>query len=185
MRPVRPEDYAFLRAQEMRPELSVRWRARGAAGGPEEWVANLWRGVLCQFVVCRPQDPEPIGLAVIYRANFQDGHAYAAVESFSFPAPSPAVMFAGSLLIDYAFKCWNFAKLYFEVPEFNARVLGDPHDARFRREACLKRHIWFDGRHWDQMIFAVHRDDWRHDVAMPTNAGSRAHSTTAGRGGRR
>src|SRR5947209_3736795 len=82
LRPVMQEDYRFLRAAELSTELTIRWRPRGTAGGPEQWVQSIWQAVLAQFVIVSQKEPKPLGLVCAYRPSFQDGHVYVGVVGF-------------------------------------------------------------------------------------------------------
>ena len=164
LRPVSPEDYRFLRGADLGGDLSVRWRFRGSTPSPEQWAQNLWQGVLAQYLVIGTSDPTPLGLVVAYRASFQDGFAYVAVERFGPPRPVPLLMFGMALFVDYVFSCWNFEKLYIEVAEYNASQFSSGVGRFFELEGRLRRHFWYDGRRWDELIYALYRESWRREA---------------------
>jgi hypothetical protein len=161
LRQISPEDYRFLRSAELGSELAVRWRFRGASVSPEHWAQNLWQSVLAQYLVVGTQDPTPLGLVAVYQAAFQDGHAYLAAERFQARRPSPPMIFGLALFIDYVFTCWDFHKLYLEVAEYNLHQFQSGVGRLFDLEARLRDHIWYGGRHWDQVVLALYRDTWQ------------------------
>jgi hypothetical protein len=161
LRLVSPEDYRFLRSAELGGELAVRWRYRGATVSPDQWAHNLWQSVLAQFLVVGVSDPAPLGLVVVYKANFQDGHAYLAVERFGSRRKDPLLFFGVALFLDYVFGCWNFEKLYLEVAEYNLVQFRSGVGRFFDVEARLRGHLWYDGRRWDQVTLALYRERWQ------------------------
>jgi hypothetical protein len=165
LRPLMPEDYGFLRILDGRAELSVRWRFRGSTPSPEEWVRSIWQAVLAQFLVVRADDKEPVGLVMAYKPNFQDKHAYLGATRFNVRERSPLLMLGAALFIEYVFTCWDFHKLYLELPEYNLVQFERGFDDLFVTEARLRSHVWYDGRLWDQVIMALYRDTWREQSA--------------------
>ena len=155
-------------------ELAVRWRFRGSTPGPEQWVQSLWQSVLAQYIVVPLSEPSPAGLVIIYQANFQDGYAYLAAESFSGASPSPVMMFGAALFIDYVFRTWNFHKLYLEVAEYNLPQFRAGIGRMFELEGRFREHLWYDGRRWDQVHLALYRDTWMTEGAR-VMAAVRAH----------
>lgn len=163
LRPVGPEDYGFLRAAELGGELGVRWRYRGSMVSPDQWSRNLWQSTLTQYLIVGTTNPSPLGLVVAYQANFQDGHAYLAAESFRARRPDPLMIFGISLFIEHVFTCWSFHKLYLEVAEYNLGQFGSALGRQFAVEGRLREHIWYGDRRWDQVLLALYRDAWRRD----------------------
>src|SRR4051812_8572349 len=88
LRPVVPEDYAFLRMADTSAELGVRWRFRGSTPSPEQW-AQAGSVQLAQFMVVRTSDHQPLGVTTAYNQNFQDAHAYLAAAAFDSAGPNP------------------------------------------------------------------------------------------------
>jgi hypothetical protein len=104
-------------------------------------------------------------LVALYRADFQDGHAYLAAEKFASAKPGPLMMLGVALFVDYVFACWNFHKLYLEVAEYNVDQFESGIGRLFEVEGRLREHIWYDGRRWDQLFFAMYRDAWHRESA--------------------
>ncbi|MGO9955502.1 MAG: GNAT family N-acetyltransferase [Solirubrobacteraceae bacterium] len=161
LRPVLVGDYAALSAAEQTGELAIRWRFRGATPSPERWVQNLWQNILAQFIVVRRSDNRPLGLVMSYRADFQDGHAHLAIESFDTAQRGPHMMLGGALFIEYVFNCWDFHKLYLEVPEFNMSQIASGVGRLFAVEGRKRDHTFYGGRRWDEYTLALYRDTWR------------------------
>jgi RimJ/RimL family protein N-acetyltransferase len=159
LRPLMPQDYPLLQQVEMGSDANVRWRFRGATPSPEQWMQATWTGVLAQFVVARRRDDRPIGMVVIYRANFQHRHAYLAAVGFE--RPSPLMVFACALFIEYVFTIWGFHKLYLELPEFNLSQFASGVGSYFVEEGRLREHSFHGDRMWDEVILALYRDRWR------------------------
>jgi hypothetical protein len=149
-----------VRSRELAGPHAVRWRFRGAAVSPEKWLQAIWQSNLAQFLVIGNNDPRPQGLVWAYNANFQDGHAYFAVETFDDRVRSPLVVLGTALFLDYVFRCWNFHKLYVEAAEYNLRQFQSATTHLLMEEGRLRDHLWSAGRRWDQVILALYRDTW-------------------------
>jgi hypothetical protein len=98
---------------------------------------------------------------MVHRANFQDGHAALAVQRFDVQRQSPLVVMGAALFIDYIFRCWPFRKLYMEVAEYNVGQFGRGIERIATEEGRLREHLWYDGRYWDEVIYALYRDSWQ------------------------
>lgn len=158
LRPLAPEDYSTLQRFDS-SEAGVRWRFRGSTPSPEQWVQMAWNSVLAQFVVARRRDGRALGLVVVYRPNFQYRHAYFAAVTFG-SSSSPLMVFGCALLFEYAFTCWDFHKLYFELPEYNLSQFGSGLGRYFELEGRLREHSYYAGRQWDELILALYRENW-------------------------
>lgn len=160
LRPLGQADYLLLRAAESSTEIGVRWRARGSVLSPDQWAQSLWQGRLAQMIVALERDGRPLGLVQLYSANFQDGHASIGAMSFDSASGSPLMIFGLALFLDHVFTCWNFHKLYMEVAEYNMPQFASGIDRLVVQEGRLRHHYWYGGRHWDQLLLALYRDDW-------------------------
>jgi hypothetical protein len=154
------DDYPYVRMLELSPELGPRWRFRGTTPSPQEWERQTWSNVLAQFMVIAREDTSALGLVTAYEANFQDGHAHLAAAKFDPDDRSPLMMFGIAQFIQYVFTCWNLRKLYIDVPEYNYEQFSSGEGRYFTIEGRLREHSYYDGRLWDRLILAVHREQW-------------------------
>lgn len=130
---------------------------------PEQWTRAAWAEVLAQFLVVARASQKPIGLVAVYRPNFQDGHAYLSGARFDAGKRSPLMIMGVSLFLKYVFECWDFRKIYMDVPEFNLTPIASGLSRHyFTLEGQLKEHVFFEGRYWDQYTLAAYRDVWAH-----------------------
>lgn len=159
LRPMTPQDYGFVRMMDLSEQLGVRWRFRGATPSAEQWV-QAGGSVLAQFLVIRAADQAPLGMTTAYQQSFQDQHAYLAVATFDPARRSPLMVFGASLFIEYVFTCWNFRKLYLELPEFNVSQVASGVGTLLVEEARLREHLYYNGRFWDKVILALYRRTW-------------------------
>jgi RimJ/RimL family protein N-acetyltransferase len=67
---------------------------------------------------------------------------------------------AKMLLLDYAFNELNLRKVYSYVIEFNRRSSRYSEKCGYVEEARLPKHYYRKGQYWDQIILAVHRENW-------------------------
>jgi RimJ/RimL family protein N-acetyltransferase len=159
LRAVTPADYPFLQQIEMSSSVAPRWRFRGRTLSPADWAQAFWRDVLVQHMIVERRHDEAIGLAIAYRANFQDGYAYAAALRFGSQA-TPLMFFGLALFIDHVFSFWDLRKLYFETPEYNYSQFASGEGRWFEIEGRLQAHRFYGGRHWDELILAITRERW-------------------------
>jgi RimJ/RimL family protein N-acetyltransferase len=160
LRPVTPQDYGFLHVAETSGELGPRWRFRGATPSPEQWAQTTWGSVLAQFLVVNKADNVPVGILAVHQANFQDGYAYLSAARFKPAEKTSAMMLGLAIFLQYVFSCWDFRKLYLEVPEYNYDQLASGVGRFFTLEGQLRDHSFLGGRYWDQMTLAIYRDTW-------------------------
>jgi RimJ/RimL family protein N-acetyltransferase len=159
LKPLAAEDYHSVRLMELTSDLRVRFRFRGATPGLPQWMqAN--ETALVQFLVVRSSDHVPVGLTGIYNQSFHDQYAYFVAAKFGRGLRAPLMVMGSALLIDYTFKCWPFRKLYLELPEYNLPQFAHGHGRMFVQEARLREHMYFDGRWWDRLTYALYRRTW-------------------------
>lgn len=162
-----PGDYERLQALETSSELAPQWRLRGATPSPQDWMQGAWRGVLAQFLVLpRGKGSNPVGLVVVYQANFQDGFAYVAATTLEPRRRSPLLMLGFGVFLNYVFRCWNFRKLYMEVPAYNFTQFASGVDRYFTVEGRLRDRMFLDGQYWDQYVLAIDRARWEEQGAQ-------------------
>jgi hypothetical protein len=182
-----PEDYPFLRQMEMSSPMAHRWRFRGAVLSPEEWAQASSQGMLAQFMVVEKRQHHPIGLVYFYSPSFQDGFAWLAAARFGAGDPSPLVILGLGLAVNYAFTCWNFRKLYMEVPEYNYSQFASSAARWCETGGRLREHWYFDGKLWDVLTLALYRERWMEIApkllaaeAPPEPSATRPRTTPAG-----
>jgi hypothetical protein len=161
LRPLSPADYTPLRAAELVPPLGPRWRFRGMTPSPEEWARLTSERQLAQFIAQRTTDNVPLGLLQLHNAGFQDGHAQLSIARLGPPGPSPELIVGLGIFLRYVFYCWDFRKLYMEVPEYNYDQISSGEGKFFSVEGRFKDHLFLGGRYWDQFILAMHRETWQ------------------------
>lgn len=166
LRAVTPADYDFLFHLSTSPNISYRWRTRGQTPSPEAFQSILWGGVLCQFVVERAADGEPLGLISAYNADLRNDTAYLAVLMRDRPGASLWGFDALVLFLDYLFLNWSLRKVYAETSELSAWSFASGEGRYFRVEATLPEHEFYDGRYWDYYVLAFWRRDW--EQLLPT-----------------
>lgn len=160
LRPVKPADYGMLHAIETSPALGVNWRFRGATPSPEEYVHRLWDDVLAQYLICRRRDGEPVGLVVLYNANFGDGWGYVAGARFDPGDRTTAYMEGGVLFVDHVFATWPFHKIYAEATEVTYENFASGAGEMFEVEGRLRNHRSLGDRRIDQLILSCTRERW-------------------------
>jgi RimJ/RimL family protein N-acetyltransferase len=164
LRPVLTRDYEYLYYLCVAGENGHRWRYRGATPSPDQFVRQLWDGVLAQYmVVPRSGDRPPIGLVGIYNANFASDYAYGFVISAPDRRATGLSLHGLLLVLHYSFETWDFEKLYFELPELNLPQFGSAMKY-LSEEGRLKNHEKIAGVRYDLLTLALYRDVWTKSV---------------------
>ncbi len=167
--PARP-DIPFLYALATSTETGHRWRYHGRIPPIEKFEAELWQNVLTQFVVRHRADGEQVGQVVCYGPDITNGHAYLGAVFTPRISGSGHPVKIVQLFLDYLFAGWRFHKIYMEVPESNFELIRSGSGRFFEVEGRLKRHYFYQGRDWDQLILAVTRE--RFSEMAKTRAGA-------------
>ncbi|KPM51068.1 acetyltransferase [Frankia sp. R43] len=157
--PVLPSMAPFLYELSIAPDVGFRWRYRGAFPPYEKFEADLWQGMLAQFLIVSRETGEAAGHAICYNPDFGLGNAYVGVAMTgryqrSGIAAEPVVLF-----LRYLFDVWPFRKLYFELPEFNCRQFASAIGSTLHIEARFRDHDYYRGRRWDRVVLAAYRQD--------------------------
>jgi len=142
------------------PEVGLRLRTRGATPSPESVIATAWDHVLAQFMVEDASTGELAGLAVLASPDFRNRFAYFSVAASPQYMESGLLIDAGVLLIEYAFRTWDFRKLYAEVSGFNLPQFRSALGRYLEEEGRLLKHEFFNGEYWDVHLLALYRDRW-------------------------
>jgi len=162
LRPVTPDDYAYLYALTTGPEASLRWRYHGLAVSPEAFEESLWNGVTVQFIAASIASGEPLGLVVAYNTSQRNRFTYVAAV-FDPGRAGGAALEAVALLVDHAFAVLDLRKVYAEVSEFNLPQFASVTEGILTEEARLHEHLYLDGRYWDNVFLSVTAERW-HEV---------------------
>lgn len=160
IRPVVPSDYELLYLHETGSEHGARGVLGGSTPPFADWLQQRSRGVLAQHIIESRNEHRPLGMASVFSADFQHGHAHIAVLSFRAESPSPLVMIGLGLFLRHTFSCWPFHKIYLDVAEYNYHQFASGAGRFFEVEGRLREHHFLNGRRWDHLILAIHRDSW-------------------------
>lgn len=159
LRPVEPADYSFVLHLSTNPRITYRWRTRGTTPSPPEFQVMLWRGVLCQFLIVRPENGEPLGLISAYNADFRNQTVYLAILMRDHQGGALWTFDAIALFLNYVFSNWNFRKIYAETSELSSWTFASGAGRYFEVEGTLREHEYYGGRYWDTYVLAFWRDD--------------------------
>jgi RimJ/RimL family protein N-acetyltransferase/acyl carrier protein len=173
LRPPQPAHYAQLYDIATANEIAWRWRYSGAIPTYDEFLRTFSAGVLTQLVVCRRREQQQAsGVVAAYNANLLNRTAYLAATVAPNLVTTGAGVEAVVLFLRYLFRTWDFEKVYMEVPEYNLAQFSSGLNRDFVPEGQLRRHLYHDGRRWDQFIFAIYRSTflarWGDCRAQPT-----------------
>jgi|GEM_PF-1352525 len=160
LRPVNPSDYSFLYELSVSPETGWSWRYRDQQPSYETFLRSLSTEVFAQYMIMRVESNERLGLAVCYRANFRNSHAFLALQGVPTAWGRGLLIEGANLFIDGLFDNYEFRKLYAECPEFNVASFRSGLGDGFVEEGVLREHERYRGRWWDLHYFALYRSTW-------------------------
>lgn len=162
LRALSVEDLDWLRAAETSEFLAFRWRLRGGHPNPNDFVDQLWSGLIALFVIEQAGEGEPVGILSAYQADQRNGHCRVAGARLRANASLDSSFMSGLVLFfDYLFGGWPFRKLYLESPEFClAQFRSAVACGYLTEEARLTEFVFLDDRYWDVVFLSVTRDAW-------------------------
>lgn len=166
LRPLRESDVRPLYEASLAPESTHRWRFRGRTPSFDDFRASLFTPTtLAQYMVVPLDQPDaPIGLVACYNADAVARHSYVAYQRLptrDVHGSGKGLMVEGALaFIEYLFDHFDFAKLYFELPEYNEQLVAGGVTTFLRKEGELRDHYYYGGRMWSQVIYALYRSEW-------------------------
>ncbi len=161
LRAVVASDYDFLFVLAADERTGPHWRYRGLPPRPEEFVRDLWQGVLVQFLVERIDTNERVGLVVAYEANLRDGYCHlgALFRAEMRVWPLEAML----LFVNFLFEEFGFIKLYSHVIDYNLDTFRSVVGRWMECEGVLRDHERHGGRRCDLHILALWRDRFERD----------------------
>jgi RimJ/RimL family protein N-acetyltransferase len=108
--------------------------------------------------------PEPIGVVSI-RANMNTQfHHRSATLGVEFKEDAHNQGYGTEALrwaLKWAFKTANFHRLQLHVFEWNERAIAVYKKVGFVEEGRLREAVWYNGKWWSEMTFAILEDEWR------------------------
>ena len=152
---VSPEHIDFLYELSMEEPNNARWRFHGTVISKEEFVSNLWPGVLSQFLVVTRKSQRPIGLVVAYQADLHAGYVYLGGIMTSRAQTSGLSPEAFKVFMRYLSSNWRVRKFYFEFPVFNENQFSSIFGGEMLEEARLRDHLFYNGTYWDMRILSI------------------------------
>ncbi|MEJ2608967.1 MAG: GNAT family protein [Candidatus Thiodiazotropha sp.] len=160
LRPLGQSDYGYLYDLSLSAKNNARWRYRGATPSPERFVADLWSGVLAQFLVETPEPRKRAGLVVAYNADLANGTVFLGVLIDNAHHCKVWPLEGVLLFVDYLFQNWTFRKVYAETTEFSAAHFSSGAKILFEEEGRFREHQFFQGRYWDYIYYSLNRKRW-------------------------
>lgn len=165
LKPLEQSDLSYLYSLSTNDTVGYRWRYRGTVPAIEQFVADLWLGVLTQFVIVDLKSSKPVGLVVAYQHDVEHGTAQIGIVTEPSQWRTLSTMEALHLFIRHLFGVHNLRKLYAEMPAFNYEDVSSGLDQLFRLEARLNDAHYWAGRYWDLLVLAIDRTEW--ETAAP------------------
>lgn len=128
----------------------------------EEFAAEMKRTLpqSITFLVIDKEDGQPIGYVQAYNLNMEAGWCFSTAyfeKPYRGTSQSTEAFVA---LLDYLFRYFDLRKVYTEVSEFNLDSMKFIEAGGFVEEGRFREHVWFDGKYWDSILFAVYQEVW-------------------------
>lgn len=120
------------------------------------------------FLVCRKRDGAPIGVSCIRKINRQNGNAEIVLgigEKDKRLAGYGIDMMI--VLLDIVFYQLGFEKCYLKVHNNNKLGLNSALNFGFKKEGCLRRHTFMEGKYIDLWILGLMKDEYESLPIVP------------------
>ena len=140
-------------------DVGDRWRYHGTRPNFEQFVAELWAGVLEQDMVVSRSTGDPAGVASAYNADMRSGTCYAALMSAPSYVDTGLGLEGFGLFVSNLFRNWQFRKVHFEVFGYNQMLVKNL-SRQATLEARLTDDLQWNGAWYDRYIFTVDRETW-------------------------
>ncbi|MCZ7534627.1 MAG: hypothetical protein M5T61_00935 [Acidimicrobiia bacterium] len=121
--------------------------------------------MLVQLVVEDKATRSAHGVVIAYDHMPEHGVCFLAFQRFG-ASRDGGEMFLGMFhFVEYLFQRWTLRKLYVDLPEYNADLIGDGLGV-ITEEGRLREFSYYDGRYWDRIFYAIDRDLWEHKAQV-------------------
>lgn len=127
----------------------------------EGWYDGIGKDANRIDFVIETKDGKPIGVMGMHKVNWINRTAITGAligerEYWGKGYGTDAKMF----LLDYAFNTLGLRKIGSDVIAFNKRSLRYSLHCGYKVEGRLRKHIFRDGREWDQIMLGVFKHEW-------------------------
>ncbi len=168
LRILQSDDHAPLYRLSADPAVTFQWRFRGTTPSFDDFLKQLYPGVLCQFVVSPLGSREVFGLVVAYNADFRHRFCHAAVvmhprlhrRGFGIEA------FMG--LARYVYYGWDFRMIIMETVGIAFEQFASGEKAGyFTVEGRIQGQFYYGGRYWDGLAVTHRREQFENAMRGP------------------
>jgi hypothetical protein len=128
--------------------ITFRWRTHGMVPRLEQVAADLWSGVLTQFVVIDEHTRRSAGLVVAYRPDTRSGTVRLVAVAIPDFQQKRVALEAPCLFINHLFVTRPLRKIYVELPDYNLSLFGSGPLRDWKQEASLPNDLYYAGRYW-------------------------------------
>lgn len=163
LRPIMEADVPYLLRWINDPEITQYLNVYLPMSEAEEreWVKNLHKDKTRNIVFMIVVDGKPIGTMGLHGINWKSrvattGALIGEKEYWGRGYGTEAKM----LLLNYAFNNLNLRKICSSVLAFNGRSAKALQKCGYKKEGFRKDQYFHDGTYWDEVLFAVFREDW-------------------------
>jgi RimJ/RimL family protein N-acetyltransferase len=162
LRAVVPDDYERLYQWASTPGTGDRWRFPNVVPSYDDFVAQLWAGVLEQAMACSATTGEPMGLLTAYNADLRSGSCYVALVQDPQFRHSGALLVGAGLFLNELFGDWGTLRFVrVEYFSYNESVFGRLLTTVAELDGVLRDDLLWDGVLYDRILGSISREAWR------------------------
>jgi RimJ/RimL family protein N-acetyltransferase len=155
------EDHAPLYRLSSDPDVTFQWRFRGTTPSYDDFLKQLYPGVLCQFVVSPHGSQEVLGLVVAYNADFRHRFCHAAVVMHPRLHRRGLGIEAFMGLARYVYYGWDFRMIIMETVGIAFENFSTGEAAGyFTVEGRIRDQFYYGGRYWDGLSVTHRREQF-------------------------
>ena len=162
------EDHAPLYRLSSDPDVTFQWRFRGTTPSYDDFLRQLYPGVLCQFVVSPHGSQEVLGLVVAYNADFRHRFCHAAVVMHPRLHRRGLGIEAFMGLARYVYYGWDFRMIIMETVGIAFQNFSTGEAAGyFTVEGRIRDQFYYGGRYWDGISVTHRREQFEKVMQGP------------------
>ena len=168
LRMLTQEDHAPLYRLSSDPDVTFQWRFRGTTPSYDDFLKQLYPGVLCQFVVSPHGSQEVLGLVVAYNADFRHRFCHAAVVMHPRLHRRGLGIEAFMGLARYVYYGWDFRMIIMETVGIAFENFSSGEEAGyFTVEGRIRDQFYYGGRYWDGLSVTHRREQFEKIMQGP------------------
>jgi hypothetical protein len=173
MRPVFPEDAAYVHALAIANPWSFRWCISSTIPGAELFASRVWHWTVARFMLLRTSE-QAAGLAVLHNTDGSEDFRTLDIVFADWEFGRQEFGAVAETAISYFFRVSRINKIYIDLPASLYALVGPGLPDYVHEEGRLPAFYYLNGKFEDRVISSAFLADW---LAQRQSAGATAEPT--------